>query len=258
LPVWVLGDPTRLAQVLGNLLDNAARFTDPGGRVTVRLAVEAGRGQAVLAVRDTGVGIEAGLLPHLFEVFTQADRSLERSRGGLGLGLALVKGLTELHGGEVQASSPGPGRGAEFVVRLPVQPEPAALSNIPAAPGRAPKRLRVLVVEDNQDSADMLQMLLGLFGHEVRVACTGPAGVQAAGEWGPDVVVCDIGLPGLDGYGVAGELRRNPATAKARLIAVTGYGQEEDRRRARQAGFDHHLTKPVNPDALLELLAGAA
>jgi signal transduction histidine kinase/CheY-like chemotaxis protein len=255
LPVWVNADPTRLTQVLDNLLQNAVKFTDRGGKVTVRAWADAGRRQAMLAVRDTGAGIEPDLLPHLFEPFTQADRSLDRSKGGLGLGLSLVKGLVKLHGGEVHASSGGPGRGAEFVVRLPLQPEPAAVSKMPAAPERDPRRLRVLVVEDNRDTADTLKLLLEWFGYEVTVAYTGPSGVQTAKEWRPDVILCDIGLPGLDGFGVARELRRHPATAKALLIAVTGYGGEEDRLRSREAGFDAHLTKPADPGELRELLA---
>jgi PAS domain S-box-containing protein len=254
-PVWVAGDETRLAQVLTNLLDNAAKFSDGGRHVTVRVRADAGRRQAVLSVRDEGIGIEAEVLPRLFNPFAQADRTLERSRGGLGLGLALVKGLTELHGGEVRAASEGPGRGAEFTVVLPLAPEPEALAARAVAPRPAARPRRVLVVEDNRDAADSLRLLLGLLGHEVRVAYTGPEGVEAAREWRPDTVVCDIGLPGLDGYGVARELRRGPATARARLLALTGYGHEDDRRRALEAGFDHHLVKPADPEELQRLLA---
>ena len=254
-PVWVMGDSTRLAQVLDNLLHNAAKFTDRGGKVTVRVVLDGDRRQAVLSVSDTGTGIEPEMLPRLFDAFAQADRSLERSKGGLGLGLTLVKGLVELHGGEVGAASAGPGRGAEFSVRLPVQPEPPALSKMSAAPTHATARLRILVVEDNRDSADMLRVLLELCGYEVAVAYTGPAGVQAAKEWRPDVVLCDIGLPGMDGYGVVGELRRHPATAAARVIAVTGYGTDDDRRKSQEAGFDQHLTKPVDPDVLERMFA---
>jgi len=253
LPVWVMGDSIRLAQILSNLLHNAAKFTDLGGRVSVRLTV-AGGDKAEVAVRDTGVGIGPDMLVRLFETFAQADRSLERSKGGLGLGLALVKGLAELHGGEVHAASAGPGCGAEFTVRLPVEPEPAALSEMPAGPRRTAKHLRVLVVEDNRDAADSLRMLLELYGYEATVAHSGPDGVKAAQQWQPDVVLCDIGLPGLDGYGVARRLRQNPSTAKARLIAVTGYGAEDDRRRSQEVGFDAHLVKPVDPAALQGVL----
>ncbi len=258
VPVWVQGDPTRLAQVLSNLLQNAVKFTDRGGRVIVRVGVEEAGRRAVLTVRDTGAGIEPDMLPRLFVAFAQADRSLERSKGGLGLGLALVKGLVELHGGEVHAASEGPGSGAEFTVRLPRQPEPPALTAMPAAPGRAQKKLRILVVEDNQDAADSLKMLLELFGYDVAVAYSGPAGVKTAEDWQPDVVLCDIGLPGMNGYEVAGALRRNPVTAKARMIAVTGYGADEDRRRSKEASFDAHLTKPADPAALQELVASSS
>jgi PAS domain S-box-containing protein len=254
VPLWVQGDPTRLTQVVGNLLQNAVKFTPRSGTVSVRLTADASRGQAVLAVRDTGAGIEPDMLPRLFEPFAQADRSLDRSKGGLGLGLALVKGLVELHGGEVHAASDGPGRGAAFVVRLPMQPEPAAITGMPEAPTQAGTRLRILVVEDNRDSADSLRLLLKLYGYDVTVAYTGPTGVETAKAWRPDVVLCDIGLPGLDGYGVVRELRRNPATAQARMIAVTGYGGDEDHERSQEAGFDAHLTKPADPTALQALL----
>jgi PAS domain S-box-containing protein len=259
LPVWVTGDATRLTQVLNNLLDNAVKFRNGGAEVTVRLTAEAGPGRAVIDVRDRGVGIEPDLFPRLFDPFAQADRSLDRPRGGLGLGLSIVKALVDQHGGEVRAASDGPGRGAAFTVRLPLAGEPAALSSMPpAAPPPAGGPLRVLVVEDNRDAADSLRVLLELLGHEFKIAYTGPEGVRAAREWRPDIVLCDIGLPGLDGYGVAGELRRDPVTARSHLIAVTGYGQEEDRRRARQAGFHHHLTKPVDPADLQTLLVRPA
>jgi CheY-like chemotaxis protein/nitrogen-specific signal transduction histidine kinase len=257
-PVWVSGDATRLAQVLGNLLDNAVKFTDRGGAVSVGLCREPGPARAVLSVRDTGIGIEPDVLARLFQGFARPGGDRERTRGGLGLGLALVRGLVELHGGTVKAASGGAGRGAEFLVRLPAEEEPAALAGVPADAHPEGERLRILVVEDHRDSAESLRMLLELLGHKVVLAFSGPDGVRAAGEWRPDVVLCDIGLPGLDGYGVARELRRGPATARVRLIAVTGYGSEEDRRRARLAGFDHHLTKPVAPDALLPLLRKSA
>jgi CheY-like chemotaxis protein len=253
LPVWVMADSIRLAQILSNLLHNAAKFTDSGGRVSLRLTV-AGGDKAEIAVRDTGIGIGPDMLARLFETFAQADRSLERSKGGLGLGLALVKGLAELHGGEVHAASAGPGCGAEFTVRLPIEPEPAALSEMPTAPTRTGKPLRILVVEDNRDAADSLRLLLELYGYEVTVAYSGLDGVTAAQQWQPDVILCDIGLPGLDGYGVASRLRQHPSTAKARLIAVTGYSAEEDRRRSREVGFDAHLVKPVDPAALQGVL----
>jgi PAS domain S-box-containing protein len=253
-PVWVTGDATRLGQVLGNLLDNAAKFTDRGGQVAVRLSVDQGAQQAVLVVRDTGVGIGPEVLPKLFTAFAQADRSLERARGGLGLGLAVVRALVELHGGEVTVASGGLGKGTEFSVRLPLATGPPAA---PAAVVEAPAavRRRVLVVEDNADAAETLRLVLELQGHEVHVAHTGPDGVDAAAAVRPEVVVCDIGLPGFDGFEVARRLREQPGGDGMLLVALTGYGQEQDRRRAREAGFHHHLVKPVEPDALCRVLA---
>jgi PAS domain S-box-containing protein len=254
-PVWVIGDAARLTQILNNLLDNVVKFADGGDQVTVRATADVERRQAVLSVRDKGAGIEPELLPRLFSPFLQADRSLDRSRGGLGLGLALVKGLTELHGGCVEASSAGAGRGAEFTIRVPLEQEPDALTDKPTGPHAKGKHLRILVVEDNRDAADSLRMLLELLDHEVRTAYSGPDGVTTARQWRPDVVLCDIGLPGLDGYGVARELRLNPTTARVRLLALTGYGAEEDRRRSSEAGFDAHLVKPADPAELCKLLA---
>lgn len=250
-PIWVEGDATRLAQVVDSLLDNAVKFTPPDGRVEVRLPAQGD--DAVLTVSDTGVGIGAELLPHVFEAFSQADRSAARASGGLGLGLTVARGMVELHGGSIEAASEGEGQGAELTVRLPRQPEPAALGEAGRTrpSGEAPPPLRVVVVEDHHDAAESLRMLLELRGHEVIVARTGPEGVEAARAARPDVVLCDIGLPGMNGFAVAESLRGFPETAEARLIAVTGYGQDEDRRRARDAGFDAHLVKPVEPDELL-------
>jgi PAS domain S-box-containing protein len=251
--VWVDGDVTRLSQVLDNLIHNAIKFTPRGGTVTV--TVTADGDAAVVSVRDTGTGIDQSLLPHLFEEFSQADRSLDRSRGGLGLGLALVKGLLELHGGTVEAHSEGTGKGSEFIVRLDRAPEPRALTEVPASPSSIGRKFRVLVVEDNPDSAESLRMLLDLSGYEVEVANTGTAGVEAATRFRPHAVVCDIGLPGLDGYQVAQILRKQPDLGGTRLIAVSGYGRPEDVEKARRAGFHKHLTKPVDPDDLLEQLS---
>jgi len=256
-PLCVLGDRTRLLQVVGNLLQNAAKFTDAPGEVRLCLS-EDPDGSATLAVRDTGIGIPADLLPYLFEPFMQADRTLDRSRGGLGLGLALVKGLAEQHGGSVTVQSAGVGRGAEFVVRLPLYTGAAATVHPTAAPAPASGPLRVLVVEDIRDAAETLRDLLELFGHTVELAFSGPAGVEAAQRFRPDVVLCDIGLPGLDGYGVAAALRSDPKTASMRLIAVSGYGSDEDLRRSHEVGFDHHLVKPVDPTALERLLTAGA
>jgi PAS domain S-box-containing protein len=257
-PVWARGDETRLTQVLANLLDNAKKFTDRGGAVAVRLAVDAAAGQAAVTVRDTGAGIPPDVLAHLFEPFTQADDSLARTGGGLGLGLAVVRGLVKLHGGRVDAGSAGAGRGAEFTVRLPLEAEPAALAGPPAGLPPAGQRLRVVVVEDNKDAADSLRLLLEMLGYEARVAYTGPEGLAAAVTWGPDAVLSDVGLPGLNGLGLAAELRRNPATAQTLLVGISGYGSDEDRARARQAGFDHYLVKPADPADIRRILAARA
>ena len=250
-PVWIEGDPARLAQVLGNLLDNAGKFTPREGRVSVLLAADDPSRHAVLTVRDSGVGMAEDVLPHIFEVFGQARQPLDRSQGGLGLGLSVAQGLLELHLGTIQAASAGPGEGSTFTIRLPREPElPALTGNLAAAPEvKGPRQ--VLIVEDNRDSAESLRMLLEIYGYGVTLAYTGPEGVAAAIAMRPDVVLCDIGLPGMDGFTVADTLRRAPETASVRLIAVTGYGEEEDRRRALASGFDLHLVKPVDPATLL-------
>jgi PAS domain S-box-containing protein len=251
-PVWVLGDSTRLTQVVGNLLHNSAKFTERDGQVTVRLTPAPG-GQATIAVRDTGIGIDPELLPHIFDTFTQADRSLERNRGGLGLGLALVKGLVEQHGGVVRAESGGIGRGTQFTVTLPTVTPPLSPSNLPTGIVRDGP-LRLLIIEDSRDAADTLRDLLEGFGCTVEVAYSGPDGVDAARRFRPEVVLCDLGLPGMNGFEVAATLRRERETANARLIALSGYGQEEDQRRSREAGFDLHLVKPVDFYELQRLL----
>lgn len=254
-PVWMTGDPTRINQVLGNILNNAQKFTDPGGLVTIRLTVDPGGGFAEITVSDTGIGIEPGYLSVVFEAFSQADSSLDRTRGGLGLGLALVKGLVELHGGDVQASSAGVGRGTEFTIRLPLRP--AEASTPPTAPTRSTPRLaRVLIVEDNVDAANSLYLLLKISGHEVVVAHDGRQAIEKIDTFQPDLVLCDLGLPGdLNGYDLSRILRQRPATAASSLVALSGYGREEDRRRAREAGFDLHLTKPVDFGRLREIIA---
>ncbi len=245
-------DPTRLEQVVANLLNNAAKYTGERGHITVRAGREGG--EAVVRVRDTGAGIPADVLPHVFDLFRQADRTLDRSEGGLGIGLTLVKRLAELHGGRVEAHSDGPGRGSEFVVRLPLSAGPAPPAP-PPAPRPAPAARRVLVVDDNADAADTLAALLHGRGHAVRVARDGDAALLAAREFGPEVVLLDIGLPGMDGYAVARALRAAPGGGGLRLVALTGYGRDEDRRRSSEAGFDEHLVKPVAPEVLLGCLA---
>jgi PAS domain S-box-containing protein len=257
-PVWVNGDATRLSQIVGNVLHNAGKFTDPGGLVAVSVQREPERGTAAVAVRDTGIGMEPELLARLFEPFSQADRGMDRSRGGLGLGLALVKALAELHGGSVAASSPGPGQGSEVTVRLPLEAvaEEVAVTQEPRHNGDERSR-RCLIIEDHADAAESLALLLRLAGHEAEVAADADEGLERAQQFRPEVVLCDIGLPGtMDGYGVARAFRADPELRSTCLIALTGYGQEEDRRRALEAGFDAHLTKPADLDALKRLLGG--
>lgn len=253
-PLWVLGDATRLAQVVGNLLGNAVKFTDPGGRITVRTARTDG-GAAEFVVSDTGIGIEPDKLAHIFDSFSQEERSLDRNRGGLGLGLALVKGLVELHGGSVAAASPGAGQGTTVGFRLPL----ASGMAIPAEPvdSQPPKSkgLRILIIEDYRDVAETMQRFLEFTGHQVAIASSGPAGVAAAREFRPDVVLCDLGLPGMDGLAVARALRQDPETSRSRLIVMSGYGSENDQQRCLEAGYELHLTKPVDPDQLERILA---
>jgi PAS domain S-box-containing protein len=254
-PVWLEADPVRLAQVIANLLNNAAKYTPDRGRITLSASQEGA--EVVLRVRDNGVGIAPEVLPHVFELFTQDRRTLDRSQGGLGIGLTLVKGLVEMHGGSVQAFSEGPGRGCEFVVRLPAK---ASLGPDKGEEGHptasAPSAgCRVLVVDDNVDATESLALLLRMSGHEVHTALDGPAALQVAEAFRPEAVLLDIVLPGMDGYEVARRLRHMAGLENAFLVAVTGYGQEEDRRRAEEAGFDAHLVKPADPVDLKELLA---
>jgi two-component system CheB/CheR fusion protein len=250
-PVWVDGDATRLGQALGNLLHNSAKFTDEGGAVSVVLRQE---GQmAVLRVRDTGVGIPREILGGIFQAFVQADRTLDRSTGGLGLGLALVKGVIELHGGEVGAHSEGVGHGAEFTLALPSQPGPAPVEPPEVEPVQRARR--VLVIEDNEDAAESLKEALALDDHEVALAFDGPHGLDKARSFKPEVVLCDIGLPGMDGYEVARAFRSDYELHDIALVALTGYALPEDLKRAEEAGFDRHLAKPPSIDALERILA---
>jgi PAS domain S-box-containing protein len=244
--VWVDGDTVRLAQVVDNLLSNAIKFTNPGGRVTLTVRADPASKTAILEVRDSGIGMTPDTVASLFEPFAQAKETLDRSRGGLGLGLAVVRGLIELHHGTISADSPGAGQGAVFTVRLPLQTAPQPNSPEPASDQNDAGHLRVLVVDDNRDVLHIMSKLLKVGGHTVAVANDGSAGVEAARQFHPDLVLCDIGLPGeMNGYKVAQALRSDPKTRCAHLVAVTGFGQEEDRRRAVEAGFDRHMTKPV-------------
>ncbi|HET6383530.1 MAG TPA: response regulator [Armatimonadota bacterium] len=255
--VWMEADPTRLEQVFSNLLHNAAKYTEPGGKIWLDAVRESG--DLVIRVRDTGIGIPADLLPCVFDLFTQSERSLDRSEGGLGLGLALVWKLVRMHGGMVTACSDGPGLGSEFVVRLPALPA----EYIPEAPPEAPPKAvvtsprRVLIVEDNRDAAETLSEILELWGHEVRVANNGRDALEMARVSPPEVALLDIGLPEMDGYEVARIFRSDKSLSEVLLVALTGYGQGEDRRLSKEAGFDVHLTKPVDPNELRRLLATA-
>jgi CheY-like chemotaxis protein len=254
-PVTVMGDRTRLAQIVGNLLDNANKFTDAGGQVTVRLVEEPTGGSGILTVRDSGIGMEPETVTRVFEPFTQAERTIDRSRGGLGLGLTLVKGLVDLHGGEVWASSGGPGRGSEFTVRLSLAHEPQPLIRPAERGASVTERRRILVIEDNQLAARSLRALLTENGHAVEVAHNGADGIEVARRFRPEIVLCDIGLPGLDGYAVARVLREEPGLTGLHIIAVTGYGQNTDQQRASEVGFNAYLTKPIDFKELERLLA---
>jgi PAS domain S-box-containing protein len=254
--IFVDADETRLAQVFSNLLNNAAKYTEPGGRI--RLTAERRGGEALVAVEDTGVGIPAPMLPRVFEIFTQVDRSLERSQGGLGIGLSIARQLVEMHGGSIEAHSDGHGLGSRFHVRLPVATpadEAAGKQRDEAAPSGARPGRRILVVDDNVDSASTLSRMLKLMGNVTRTAHDGLQALDAAAEFRPDVMLMDIGMPRLNGYEAARRIRAQPWGRGVVLVALTGWGQEEDRRRALEAGFDHHLVKPVDLSAVEHVLA---
>ncbi|MBX6312410.1 MAG: response regulator [Isosphaeraceae bacterium] len=257
-PLWLEADPTRLEQVLVNLLTNAAKYTEEGGRIELTAQYE-GK-DIVIAVRDTGIGLTPEMLSRIFELFVQAERALDRSQGGLGIGLTLVKSLVELHGGHIEAHSAGLGCGSEFIVWLPAAGAPSTdhLGPKLATPTAAPRGYRVLVVDDNMDTARGLSRLLKLSGHDVRIVHDGQAALEAARAYRPEVVLLDIGLPHLDGYQVAAALRREEGLRSTRIIAISGYGQEEDRRRSKAAGCDHHLIKPIDYNALLALFEPAS
>ncbi|HEX5046250.1 MAG TPA: PAS domain S-box protein [Gammaproteobacteria bacterium] len=252
-PVTLEADFVRLAQVVANLLNNASKFTPESGGIGLTAQREGA--YAVISVRDNGVGIPAAMLPKIFDLFTQVGRTHQRTQGGLGIGLTLVRSLVELHGGSVQAWSEGPGKGSEFVVRLPVASEQTAPGDQDAGLPQAVTPRRILVVDDNQDSADSLSILLGLLGADVRAVHDGAGALAALDSFRPDVMLLDIGMPGMDGYELAREARRRPRGKAITLIALTGWGQEEDRRRSKDAGIDYHLVKPVDLAALERLLA---
>jgi CheY-like chemotaxis protein len=253
-PLRVNGDAERLVQCVSNVLTNAAKYTDRGGRIEVGVREEGT--EAVITIKDDGAGIAADLLPHVFDLFVQSTRTLDRSLGGLGIGLSVVKRLVEMHGGRVLAASDGVGRGATFEIRLPLLEADDRPSTEAQRPKTAPSR--ILIVDDNQDAADSLAMMLALDGHEVRQTYAGAPALACLREFRPDVILLDIGLPGMDGYEVARRIREQPDGSSIRLIALTGYGQESDKSRTRAAGFDEHLVKPVELRNLHQALAGLA
>lgn len=257
--MWVDADPARLAQVVVNLVNNAAKYTDRGGHISLTAGPEGD--EAVIRVRDTGAGIAPELLPHIFELFTQAEWTTDRSQGGLGIGLALVRNLVELHGGTISASSPGRGRGSEFVVRLPALPQAAADGDgRPRGEDKpvwsaAPVSRRILVVDDNVDAAESLALLLQVQGHEVQMAHDGPMALKTSDAFQPEVILLDIGLPRMDGYEVAKRVREQSWGSRVLVVALTGYGQDEDRQRSAAAGFNAHLIKPVDLETLCQVLS---
>lgn len=258
-PIYLDADITRLAQVFSNLLNNAAKYSDRGSRIS--LTAERQGSDVVVSVRDCGIGIPREMLTRVFDMFAQVDRSLERTVGGLGIGLTLVKRLVEMHGGTVEAQSEGTGKGSEFVVRLPIpvlqRPQgsrPAGIADASAASDRR----RILVADDNKDAATSMSMLLRMLGYETRTAFDGHEAVEAAADFRPDVALLDIGMPKMNGYDVARRLREQAWARDLVLIAVTGWGQAEDKQRTLEAGFGHHLVKPVDPADLAELLASLA
>ncbi|MGH2626539.1 MAG: hybrid sensor histidine kinase/response regulator, partial [Anaerolineales bacterium] len=250
--IYLYADPVRLAQVFCNLLNNACKYTEPGGRIW--LTAERRSNDLMVNVKDTGVGIPPDKLGSVFEMFTQIDRSLERSQGGLGIGLTLVKRLVQMHGGSVEAYSEGPGRGSEFVVRLPILIEKAK-AKTPTAEQTPMTAHRILIVDDNRDAATSLATLLKLTGNETQTAHDGLEAVEAAAMFRPDVMLLDIGLPKLNGYDACRRIREQPWGRNMVLVALTGWGQDDDRRQSKDAGFDHHMVKPVDLDALMKLLA---
>jgi PAS domain S-box-containing protein len=257
-PITVEVDPMRLSQIVANLLNNAAKYTDPGGQIWLTATREAGA--AVISVRDNGIGLAPDVLPRVFDMFTQVERDHKRTQGGLGIGLALVKRLAELHGGSVEAKSDGIGKGSEFRIHLPLarhRPEVACPVAVTAAGSGRPARRRVLIVDDNRDAAASLALLLKLLGSDAQTANDGPSALEAAEAYRPDLVLLDLGMPGMSGFEVARRLREQPELSAITLVALTGWGQEEDRRRTEAAGFDHHLVKPVDLAALSSLVAGA-
>jgi CheY-like chemotaxis protein len=254
-PLWVHADFTRMAQALANLLNNAVKYTDRGGRISVTASVE--QGAIVVRVHDTGIGIDAALMPRIFDMFMQAERSSDRAQSGLGIGLTLARRLVELHDGQLEASSPGLGMGTTFTVRLPAAAAGADRPRDAVAVRDGGAACRVLIAEDIPDAAEMMRLLIEQLGHDVRVAADGVQAVAIAKEFDPQIALLDVGMPRMDGYDAARHIR-SALGARILLVALTGWGQEEDRRLASAAGFDHHLTKPADPEVIEHLIATAA
>ncbi|HEX7283581.1 MAG TPA: ATP-binding protein, partial [Vicinamibacterales bacterium] len=256
-PVHVNADRTRLAQVFANLLNNSAKFSDAGQPIAIAVTQEGG--QAVVRVTDAGIGIPRDALPKIFDMFGQADGVFHRGKGGLGIGLSLVRRIAEMHGGTVEAHSEGAGRGSEFVVRIPaIEPRQPAVNATAAAASVSNHKRRILVVDDNTDAAESLAALLSISGHETRLAHDGLQAVEEAREFKPDVVFLDIGMPSIDGHETARRIRQEPWGRDMVLVALTGWGQLEDRRRSKEAGFNHHLVKPADPNVVAKLIASLA
>ncbi|MDE3059879.1 MAG: response regulator, partial [Pseudomonadota bacterium] len=259
-PVWINGDATRLSQLFGNLLSNAAKYTDPGGRIEIN--AHAKEDEAVIRVHDNGIGIPPDKLDYIFDMFAQVDNSIERAQGGLGIGLTLVRNIAELHGGRIEAHSAGCNKGSEFIVRLPVlKPSQKEMEeNVPNPITPSSNRYRVLVVDDNEASAKTLGWMLEMLGHEVKLALDGPSAIETAHVYRPDIVLLDIGLPDMNGYEVCAAMRSDPALEHTAFIAQTGWGQEQHLQRSKEAGFDYHLIKPISIKALqeqIEKIAGS-
>jgi CheY-like chemotaxis protein len=253
-PLFVDADKTRLTQAISNLLSNAVKYSDRGSRIWLTVQHEAN--EAVIRVRDTGIGIPAAMLPKVFDMFTQVDRSLEKAQGGLGIGLSIVKRLVEMHGGSIEAKSEGSGKGSEFIIRLPAVRTPSSEQN-GMSEGQQPRQAaqhRILVADDNADAANSLAMMLALMGHEVRTAHDGLEAVEAASAFQPDLILLDIGMPKMNGYDACRRIREQSWSKNAFIAALTGWGQEDDKRRSQEAGFNSHLIKPVEPAALEKLL----
>jgi two-component system CheB/CheR fusion protein len=256
-PVWVEGDPVRLSQIFANLLNNAAKYTEPAGSIHLTASRIDDDASVEVRIRDTGIGLAPEHLPHVFDMYSQADSALDRAQGGLGIGLALVRGLVTMHGGTITAASDGPGQGSTFTVRLPIAAPPATPPPAPDDPPPAPAReARVLIVDDTRDSADSLALYLQALGHHARAVYRGADALDAVHSWTPDLVLLDITMPEMSGYEVAKRLRQSPnGQPPPRLVAMTGWGQDSDRKRTADAGFQHHLVKPVDPADILQLIA---